>query len=133
VALHFFAKYIKIQVFNFSYQVEHIIYGNLEVFYFFKFFIIFYYFITNLKSDPRGGGVTGKIDHYPWRIRKGAPGVSPYPRRIGPPFTGGSFSNSNFIFQILNYYPRHTGSQFASDIPIYPQRISGVFAGDNGE
>jgi hypothetical protein len=40
----FFAKYIKIQVFNFSYQVEHIIYGNLEVFYFFEFFIIFYDF-----------------------------------------------------------------------------------------
>jgi hypothetical protein len=38
----FFEKYIKIQVFNFSYQVEHIIYGNLEVFYFFEFF---YHFI----------------------------------------------------------------------------------------
>jgi hypothetical protein len=55
----FFAKHIKIQVLNFSYQVEHIIYGNLEVFYFLIFVIIFYYFFTNLKGDPRGGGGGG--------------------------------------------------------------------------
>jgi hypothetical protein len=40
----FFEKYIEIQVFNFSYQVEHIIYGNLEV-----FLIIFYYFFHKHK------------------------------------------------------------------------------------
>jgi hypothetical protein len=99
VALHNFATFIEIQVFHFSYQVQHIIYGNLEVFYFFQFFIIFYYFFTNLKGDPPaviglspakltkcaggnevslpGGVGAGKIVYYPWRIRKGAPGVSP--------------------------------------------------------
>jgi hypothetical protein len=37
------------------YQVEHIIYGNLEVFYFFEFFYHFLLFFTNLKGDPQGG------------------------------------------------------------------------------
>jgi hypothetical protein len=77
VALHFFAKYIKIQVFNFSYQVEHIIYGNLKVFYFFEFFIIFYYFFTNLKGDPLGGGWSlEKLTIIPGalgRVRRGYP------------------------------------------------------------
>jgi hypothetical protein len=39
------------------------------------FFIIFNYFFTNLKGDPQGV-VAGKMDHYPWCIRQGAPGVS---------------------------------------------------------
>jgi hypothetical protein len=68
-------------------------------------------------------GVLGKVRRW----------YPPYPRRIRYPFADGIFLNSNFIFQILNYYPRRTGSQFASDIPLYPQRISSVFSGVNGE
>jgi hypothetical protein len=55
--INFFAKYIKSQVCYFSYQVEHIIYGNLEVFYFFDFFYHFLLFFTSLKGHPREGGV----------------------------------------------------------------------------
>jgi hypothetical protein len=86
-----------------------------------------------MKYHRRGVWVLEKLTIIPGALGRVRRGYPLYPRRIGPPFAGGSFSNSNFIFQILNYYPRRTGSQFASDIPIYPRRISGVFAGDNGE
>jgi hypothetical protein len=98
VALHLFAKYIEIQVFKFSFQVEHIIYGNLEVFYFLEFLIIFYYFFTNLKGDPQGGWSLEILTIIPGALGRVRRGYPPYPRRIGPPFAGGSFSNSNFIF-----------------------------------
>jgi hypothetical protein len=78
--------------------------------------------------------VAEKMDHYPWRIRQGAPGVAPLsPAHKASVRRRYFFKIRILIFEILNYYPRRTGSQFASDIPPYPRSISGVFAGGNGE
>jgi hypothetical protein len=81
------------------YEVEHIIYGNLEVFYFFYFFVSFYYFFTNLKGDPQGGWWwLEKWTIIPGALGKVRWGYPPYPRRIRHPFVGGILLKFEFHF-----------------------------------
>jgi hypothetical protein len=91
-------------------------------FLFFWFFLSFSTIFHKPKRPPKGGGgvVAGKRCHYPWCIRQGAPGVATLSPGHKASVRRWYFLNSNFIFKILNYYPRRTGYQFASDIPLIP-------------
>jgi hypothetical protein len=55
-----------------------------------------------------------------WKIRQGAPRVAPLSPAHKASVRRWYFLILNFNFEILNYYPWRTGSQFASDIPLIP-------------
>jgi hypothetical protein len=73
------------------------------------------------------------MDHYPWRITQGASGVSPLSPEHKASVCWRYFLKFEFHFSNIELLSSAHSSQFASNIPLYPQRISGVFAGGNGE
>jgi hypothetical protein len=99
----------------------------------FFIFLIFYHFLLffhKLQKRSTRGGVAGKMDHYPQRIRQGAPGVAPLSSAHRHPFAGGIFFKFEFYFSNFELLSsahrlsiRHRYTPFILGALIHPKRI----------